>query len=427
GFFKMASLAAMAAALLTAGFVNFEIVWWVLGAFLVVYLSYLYSHYREPQMFLRFPFLVLLVAVFAIFSQTLIAEGVTRLGAEFVEVRPSWQATGEVMQGVFKESPWLGSGPNTFLYDWFIHRPPSVTATAFWQARFASGVGMLPTWAVTTGILGVLSLALFLMWFLWSGFRALMREDDTSPLLVSTFFGALYLWTFAVIYPLSFTVALFAFLMTGAFVSLATAAGSIKTFDFSLFEKSGIGFLAALVMIFLVILSVSWLYVLSQKYAGAYFYAEGARAVTRGNYDRASSLLTTALKFDRQDFYYRGFTDLDLIKLSQLVARRDLPQEKLRFEFQTSVSALIEHAQQAKDANPADPINWSNLGRAYESIVPLGVTGAADFAKDAYQGALARFPQNPEPLLASARIELSQRKMPEAKKFLEGAIEIKKD
>ena len=173
GFFKTASLVAMTAALLTALFVNFEIVWWVQGALLIVYLSYLYSRYRQPQMFLRFPFLVILIAVFAIFSHTFIAEGVTRMGAEFVEIRPSWQPTGEVMRGVFRESPWLGSGPNTFLYDWFMHRPPSITATAFWQARFASGVGLLPTWAVTTGILGLLSIGLFLLWYPWSGFRAL--------------------------------------------------------------------------------------------------------------------------------------------------------------------------------------------------------------------------------------------------------------
>ncbi len=427
GLFKVASGVVMAAALLMVGFINFEIVWWVIGSFLLVYLSYLYSRHRQPQMFLSVPFFVLLIATFAVFSSALIVEGLSRAGINFLEVRPAWQATGAVMLEVFKHRPVLGSGPNTFLYDWLLYRPASITSTDFWQTRFSSGVGLLATWAVGMGIAGLIALVLFLLWYLWSGFSALMWEEEGSFLVPSMFFGSLYLWTFAAVYPVGFTMAVFTFLMTGMFISAAAASGSIKRINLSLFEKSGVGFLSALLIIFLVILSASWLYVLSKKYAGAYFYDEGAKATMRGNYDRAASLFETALKLDRQDYYYRAFTDLDLIKLSQLVVRRDLPQEKLRTELQSGLSMLIEHAQQAKDANPADPLNWTNLGRAYESIVPLGVQEAGDFAKNAYQEALARFPEDAASLLASARVELSLQKKDAAKEFLAKAIEIKND
>ena len=60
-----------------------------------------------------------------------------------VEVRPSWQGTLAVGQQVFAEPTqiFFGSGPNSFLREWGVHKPLSVNETEFWNTDFYYGVG----------------------------------------------------------------------------------------------------------------------------------------------------------------------------------------------------------------------------------------------------------------------------------------------
>ncbi len=408
--------------------VNFSLIWWLLAVLMIVFMAYLYSRPGAPKGFFRLPFLTLLIALFFILVRPLASEFTNVLGIQFIEVRPSWSSTGQVIRSALGQNPAFGSGPNTFVYDWLKYRPLDISQTPFWQVRFSSGAGLLPSLVAGAGIVGAIFFLGFLLLFLWQGFKALVADGGTiSALLVATFLGALYLWIFAAVYSVGFFILFFAFLFTGMFLGLAASEGLFASVNVSLFERSGVGFISALALVFLIVISVSWFYILAQKYYAAVVYGQSIQAASAGNLDEAESKLARAIGLDGQDRYFRTATDIGLSRLSAIVNRKDLPLDEARTQFQNVLGTTIQNAQAAVNLNPAEPFNWVSLGRIYEAIVPFKVQGAPDASINAYAEALKRFPSNPELYLAQARVELMQNKLKEAKDFLLQAVAVKND
>lgn len=426
--FRTFSGVVLVLAILLALVVNFQALWWILAAFLVVFLAYIYSQTLETRVLFRIPFFVLIAVIFFLSAQPVVENIINKIGIQYAEIRPSWTATTDVITQTLKHRPVLGSGPGTFIYDWMAYLPESIIKTPFWQVRFLSGVGFVPTLTAEIGILGLLALLGFIGLFLYYGLRALFwKEGDLSLSILASFFGAAFLWAVAVIYSVSILILFLAFVLTGIFIGLATSSGTLKNWEISLFERSGQGFVAALILIFLAVSGVAWFYILAQKYYGGVAYAKGLDAFSTSNYDRAERNVQNALKLDSQDRYYRTLSELGLARLQLLLTRRDLTPENMFLRFSNISGDAIQSAQKATELNPADPLNWMALARIYEAVAPLPVGGAADRAIEYYNEALKHFPSGPEPYLASARVRLAERKTAEAKDFLLKAVEAKED
>jgi hypothetical protein len=103
---------------------------------------------------------------------------------------------------VYNANPIFGSGPGTFVQDWSLYRPRELNNTIFWNSDFDTGIGFIPTSFITTGAVGAIAWIVFLALFLMTGFRTLVirsKEDEiVSFLSLSSFLGALYLWTIAI-------------------------------------------------------------------------------------------------------------------------------------------------------------------------------------------------------------------------------------
>ena len=79
----------------------------------------------------------------------------------------------------------MGTGPNTFVYDWLKFKPVAVNNTIFWNARFSSGFGYLPSMTATTGLLGIAAIIFFLIIFLNYGRKALAYKKITPDRLAT--------------------------------------------------------------------------------------------------------------------------------------------------------------------------------------------------------------------------------------------------
>lgn len=426
--FKVFCGIVLALSLVTAATVNFNLAWWLTAFYLTVLLAYLYSRGGASRRFFRLPFFILIVALFFLLARPLASNFLSSMGIQFVEVRPSWNATWQVITGALKESPAFGTGPASFGYDWLKYRPADIAQTPFWQVRFSAGAGLLPSLLAEAGLVGMVLFIGFLWLFLWQGFKALVGEKEEDSFLKILFFlGALYLWTAAFVYAVGFLIVFLVFLFTGIFFALAVLRREGAWISFSLFERSGLGFISALVMIFMVVLLVSWFYVLGQKYYAAVVYGQGVLALNRGDADGAEQKLSAAIRFDGRDRYLRSLTDFHLARLQEVLQSRDLPENEARARFQDVLGQAIQNAQTAVNLNPADYLNWMNLGRIYEAVVPFKIRGASDFAKAGYGEALKRFPSNPEAYLAQARVSLLDGNSKDARDFLLKAVDAKRD
>ncbi len=432
-------LISLIASFVAVAFVNFTAVWIVLGILLIVFLVYIFSVFLSPQMsemgetrprrFVNFVVLALLVALFFVMAKSLTGDFVSSLGLTSVEVRPAWSSTWQVIKSSLKENAVLGSGPNTFLYDWLKFKPAEINSTLFWSYPFVFGIGILPSFLATNGILGGIAWLVFLALILFYGLKVISHSENEvlRGLLTASFLGSLYLWIFTIIYTPSFLLTSLAFLTTGVFIALLARSGKIKVIEATFLNKPKLGFVSSLAVVLLMIASVASFYLLFQKYWAAYSFNEGLNVNAVGNINAAENLISRAIRFDQQDNYYRALSEIGLVKIQQLLSRTDLSQEDLRSQFQNLLASSIQNAQNAVNANSVNFLNWMSLGQIYEAIVPFKVAGAREAAVSAYQEASKRAPFDPRPLFAAARVEIQAGDVKSANSFLTSSINIKGD
>ncbi|MBU4353682.1 tetratricopeptide repeat protein [Patescibacteria group bacterium] len=413
---------------------------WIILAFILLSL-FVYLFYRSfyfsslAQENQEKPGYYLVLFVFAATIFFLLAKGpmgdfTASINTSSIEVRPSWGATIDIAKETLKTNLLIGSGPNTFLYDWLKYKPMEVNGTIFWNARFISGVGLLPSLVATSGLLGGLALLAFIALFLLNGMKAVSyaQNDATHALLIASFFSSVYLWVFAIFYSVGFLVFALAFLNTGILLAMLARAGKIKVIELSFLRNPKIGFVSVLLIVLLIVGSISSLYMFLQKGLAAYYYGQGVRVFnSEGNIEKTESEFIKAARLDAQDEYFRALSELNLIKIQQIINNKNLTTEQAQEQFRNALASAIQNAQEATKLNPADPLNWMRLGIVYESVMPLKITGADGMAISSYAEAAKNSPLDPTPLLASARVGIQNSKLKEAREYIGLALDLKKD
>lgn len=350
-------------------------------------------------------------------------------GTAHVEVRPSWGATGEVAADVLRESPLIGVGPNRFSQAWFMHKPDGVNLTAFWAVPFGLGIGFIPTSLVTTGLLGLGGWLIALVMLLLLGVRSIFRRDvGTSGqyLLLSSFLATLYLWIFLIIYTPGLTLFTLTFIFTGVFLAAVYRMNLLKTAHFSFSEQPLYNFVGALVAVTLLIVVGVGGYAAIARFTGSILHQQGiVVAQTTGDIDAAERSVRRALNFSEQASFYRTLAEIQTGQLGLLLQRDDISPEILRNQFQTLLSNTITSAQRATAIGGDNYRNWMTLGRVYEELVPVGVEGAYDNARETYLRALELYPNGPDILLALARLEARAGNTDNARDFISQALEAK--
>lgn len=350
-----------------------------------------------------------------------------------LEVRPTWAATFGVGKRALLADPVFGAGPNHFVDRWVLDKPAEVNATAFWNADFNYGIGLIPTLFVTTGILGTLAWLLFLGVLVYSGFRAVFSiRPDADPfrryLTVSSYFSALFLWFFCFIYVPSVVPVVLAFIFTGIFVGSLIEEGVAKTKQFVFVENPRAGFVSVLVLVFLLVLSVVTGYVYTQRIRSVVAFQQGVFAFNgEGNPQKAETLFKKAVNASEVDAYYRFLSELTLVKINNV-----LSQNASAANVQKAQQDLLQlfgeaklYAEQARDITPTNYQNWLALGRVYEALVPLKVEGAYAEAIKAYDEAQKRNPTSPEILLTKARLEVANGQNQKARDLIGEALKLK--
>ena len=441
-FFLFVLLIMSFLAMVSANFFNN---WVIFGSFslLILIVAMFKSRFEEQtkalgvKNFLRISLFVLAAVVFFTLFRGTAGNINNILKTSSTEIRPSWSATLDITKKSLKGNAVLGTGPNTFVYDWLKFKPVAVNNTIFWNARFSSGFGYLPSMAATTGILGIAAIVFFLALFLNYGRKSISYKKEDTLAMVS-FLGAAYLWTFIVLYAPGLLVFTMAFIMTGVFLASLANNGKIGVAEISFSgplrqssseaRKTKTGMVFMIIGIILLIGTVSSAYLYSRKLLALNNYSQALSLFEKtGDIDKTGKKLTKAVGMDKQDEYYRALSELGLISLNKIIANKDLPADKALAIFKDNLGITIAYAREAARLNPADPVNWMQLGRVYESVVALKVEKADEAALNSYAEAFKVSPLDPSPFIASARVFMQINKAGEAKKYLQSALNIKPD
>lgn len=406
--------------------INFSTVWFTLGVFSLIFLVYLISFGKKEEVEevgeavaqnRRIPvpsLVVLLISVVFIFAGGRIGNQLsTSLNISQVEARPSWSATFEVAKQTLNEDPLLGSGPNQFSQEWLKWKPAGINNTIFWNTDFSYGVGLIPTFLATNGILGILAWIAFFLLFLYSGFKAILStlsDQFAQYIVTSSFLVSLFLWIFSIFYIPSQTIFALTFLFTGLFVASLITEKFQNNKTISFIDDPRAGFVSVLILILLLIGSVTLGYTLVEKYTATVLFQKGVISFnTNGDIDKAENLIGRAVAMSPQDIYYRFLTELTLIRMNTLLGQdtSTVSADTVRTEFQSLLGVALDRARQAVALNPKNYENLMTLGRVYESVVPID-QAAYDSARTIYEQAFAQNPHSPAIILTLARLEVAK-------------------
>jgi tetratricopeptide (TPR) repeat protein len=434
---------ALAVSLFFLSVINFALVWWAVG--IAALGSFVYSITARGA---RAPvsdfdsqasggvsfssLIVLAISVIMLFSGTAIGNVVNdTLGISNIAVRPSWSATVDIARATLSEQALFGSGPGTFAGEWLLHKPVEVNTTLFWNVDFATGFGFLPTAGVTTGIVGLIAFATFFGFLLFTGLRMLVlrssQDSFSYALSLVAFLGALYLFIFAFLHPLSLPLLVYAFLLAGLFIgSLRLQDGGLKEKTLSFVANPRVGFLVVLGLTVVFLGSIATLFSVGEQYGSIYFVGRATSAFgADGDIVRSEEYIRRSIELGDNDQARRVAANLEMTKLRQIAANPEGSQEEVRARFQNVFSSAISHAQRATELNPSNYQNWQVLAQVYQSVVSLNVEGAYDNARRAYDEALTRNPQSPFLSLARAELEMAKGDTSAAREHITNAIQKK--
>jgi tetratricopeptide (TPR) repeat protein len=350
-----------------------------------------------------------------------------------VEVRPSWQGTFAIGEKVLsgKSDLIFGSGPNTFIKDWSLFKPAGVNATVFWNADFTRGVGIIPTAFVTVGILGIIAWLLPCLGILWSISKLLRsRMPYASPLrayLAGIVACVIFLFAFIVMYVPGVVVVSLAFLFLGMLVAAESASTSahirLPVRGFSVTSLTG----AVAMVLVVVILGGAAGTGLAATLSDLVLAHSVSQYRVTNDLQKAGAGVQQALTiFPQNDNAQRAAVELGLLKLSQLVAANKT-DDAAKKELQTTLSETIQHGLDAVSINGGDYQNWLALAGLYQNLAGVGVQGAFENAKNAYQKAIAQNPTNPLIYVQVAQLEMAQNALNDAFTNLDKAILLKPD
>ena len=371
------------------------------------------------------PSIILLISLFFLF----IPSPLSKFVQTPIEVSPSFSATINIATQNLKAGHYLlGSGPNTFGYIFNLYKPAGINQTIFWSTVFNSGASAMTSWIGTVGILGVLSLLFLIVAFVWTGISgATVRNSSRGIMSVASraiFVAVSFLFMMWFLYVANFTVMAFTFWGMGLFLAASASSGQAASLFFKeirIFTSPPKTFLFSLLIVALMVGAVIGIYFETNRYIAEIYFSKSL-STSSGQADFVS-----AIKFWQYDErYFQSLSQAIFFQLNDLLAKKDLPPETLRAQFQNVTTNAISAARQAQSLNPQNPFNSVLLGNIYENLIPF-IADASSFALSAYSGAVSLDPKNPSNYLALARVEISKNELDKAVSNLEKSLELKND
>lgn len=310
------------------------------------------------------------------------------------EVMPSLRASWNISREALANRPLLGSGPGTFLYDYTQFRSKDLNATDFWSVQFDRSSSRFLTLLATTGILGLATLLIMLLYLAARTKMKLWRGHDDWLVTLAVFAGWSALFVGKMFYSTNMTLEFAFWMLTAMLVALQWNVWSEARFDQSPRAALGLSFLFIVAVIF----SVSGLYLEGQRLVAEAHYAKGLTTDVSNpeNVDKAVKELVRAGQLNGQnDQYFRALSQAFAVQANVEASKAgNQPTDEQSQKIALLAANAVNAGKHATDLAPDNVKNWESLAALYRDLGP-SVPGATDAALEAYKKAASLDPSNP--------------------------------
>lgn len=353
----------------------------------------------------------------------------------------SWKITAST----FRDVPFFGTGPATYLFDFSTYKPLEFNSLAYWNFSFNTAYNEFLQVLATLGILGFSALVFICLVVVRLGWKNLTpavaegEHDSTTVLLpaiaISGFLTVALLAVHATT-VVSIVISFFIF----AILMLSQRTIREKVMEFSLGIRATTSgnqqFDLFPVIIFVIFLigAVPAFYQLITVVSADYYHRQAlAQANKNGaltyQYLQKAETLNPQVDLYRVDMAQTNFALANAIAIqkgpSQANPKGSLTDQDKQ-TIQTLLSQAVNEGRSGVVLSPRSSRNWEVLGSVYRSISGVAQNALA-FSLEAYSQAIQRDPLNPALRLNAGNIYYAATNYDLAIRFFTDAINLKPD
>jgi tetratricopeptide (TPR) repeat protein len=204
----------------------------------------------------------------------------------------------------------------------------------------------------------------------------------------------------------------------------------VETKPFSTNPKTG--FVFSLILVALFLASATLGYGLIKNSQSLWYFQKSSYALnTTGDVALSEQYMAKAIAAVPNDVYYRALSEIQIIKLNQVLSQdpKKVKTADIQKQFSDTLTSAIKAGAAAKDVDPNNYLNWIALGRVYEAVSApeLKVEGAYESAQFAYNEAIRHNPKNPGIFILHSRLAIVKKDLNQARNYALQAIQIKRN
>lgn len=362
------------------------------------------------------------------------------------EIQLPFSVSWKVSASAFRDAPFFGTGPSSYVFNFTTYKPLEFNALSFWNFSFDTAYNEYLSVLGTLGAFGVGALILFTLVVLSAARRSLMArnyeglEAEESPILVPALaisgVTALLLMAVHASTLVSLVMTLFvlaSFMMAQRPVreklmelSMGIRATTSDNRQFDLFP--------VVVFIVFVIIAVPVLFKTGTTVAADYYHRLALNESTKNGtltyqYLQKAETLNPQIDLYRVDMAQTNFALANAIAAKK-GPTKDNPQGSLTNQdkqtIQTLLAQAINEARVSVTLSPRSATNWEVLGSIYRNISGVAQNALA-FSLDAYGQAIQRDSLNPALRVTVGGIYYAAKNYALATRFFSDAANLKPD
>ncbi len=370
---------------------NFWILWVTLGIGMIVLVIFGLARFYQANTqigWLIIPLILLAISlIFILFSPSSI------LGLNMpIELGLSHKGGLNIVKQATQEQPILGSGPETFIFNYAKYKPLGINQTNFWNVEFNNPPSEILSILSDTGILGFLSFLAIAIMFIIQAIKNLVSDkSEMGAVNIGLFASLIALMVSWFLYSQNLTL-MFVFWL---FLGLLSLNIVTRTKTFNLKTSSTVALIASFVFVVVVLGAVSLLYLEGTRFVAEAKYKQGLDLVQENKLDQAITRVNRATVINPyEDRTYRYLAQLFLLKTNRLINDQEIEPEEQDRKVQLNASNAISSAVKATNLSPNNFSNWMIRGESYRQLIGT-IGGAAQWAEESYKRAIKLTPGSP--------------------------------
>ena len=332
--------------------------------------------------------------------------------------------TYDIIVNAIKDSPLFGTGPNRFADGYLKYKTSDMNKTPFWDSTFEFGIGRIPTYFGTTGLIGTILWFFFIVLLIVKSrkvFSLFAKDRIAAFMAFSLFILVCYFWSLAFFYLPNIAIFALAFLFTGALIAFLVGEGVLHKYHLRFEGGSKLSVVLTPVVVILIVGVISTSVLLYRQVSSLIAFRDAQVALAANNIATADTELRTAATYSERDIYFRSLSNVALLKLQQLTTAK-VSADEMANQANQLIGDARTFAEKARALDPTNFENYLQIGGVYDTLGALGIQGTNQFARENYEQALRLNPKSPRILFVLARLEYNAGNRAKAKEYLYQAL-----